>query len=311
MSSPASGLGVSADALDFAAQVAVLRAEKLEKLAPLLRDDLPSRVTSGKPDFLSDDLRASTGVAATAEVSSNRYDKYALALIDEVGDAGLVLDCGAGRRGVYFPSVVNFEIADYDTTDVIGVGEELPFKDASFDAVISIAVLEHVRNPFRCADEIARVLKPGGKLICCAPFLQPYHGYPHHYFNMSWQGLRALFEDELVIDDHKVTGSMTPVWTLSWMVESWAKGLPSAARERFLNLRLSDLLASPRELRSEDWAAQLPEGKNFELASATMLFATKPADPSDPPLQPRFRQDHYFKPRRPAPSWLRRLFRRR
>ncbi len=302
--------GVAAQAPDFADSMAAMRAAKLARLAPLLRDDLPSRLTRGKPDYLSEELRASSGVAETANVSSNRYDKHALALIERYAD-GLVLDCGAGRRGVYFPNVVNFEVVDYDTTDVIGVGEELPFRDSSFDAVISIAVLEHVRNPFRCADEIVRVLKPGGRLICCAPFLQPYHGYPHHYFNMSWQGLRALFEDDLVIEDHKVTGSMTPIWTLTWMVQSWAKGLPPAARERFLNLRLSDLMASPRELRHEDWVAQLPEGKNFELASATMLFAAKPLDPADPPAQPPFRQDHYFKPRRRPPAWLRRLFGRR
>ena len=87
-------------------------------------------------------------------------------------------------------NVVNYEIVDYDTTDVIGLGDTLPFNDCVFDAVISIAVLEHVRYPFACAAEIVRVLKRGGELECSVPFLQPLHGYPHHYYNMTSQGLR-------------------------------------------------------------------------------------------------------------------------
>jgi len=154
---------------------------------------------------------------------------------------GLVLDCGAGLRDVYYENVVNYEIVDYDTTDVIGLGEALPFEDNVFDAVISIAVLEHVRNPFACAAEIIRVLKPGGELVCSVPFPQPLHGYPHHYYNMTTQGLRALFERALIIDDLSVVSEGLPVWSLTWIIRSWAEGLDEPARSEFLSMRLGDL----------------------------------------------------------------------
>lgn len=44
----------------------------------------------------------------------------------------------------------------------VGVGEELPYNDASFDAVVCVDVLEHVSDLHQVLVGIARVLKPGG-----------------------------------------------------------------------------------------------------------------------------------------------------
>jgi len=100
----------------------------------------------------------------------------------------------AGLKSFSYPNVVNMEIVPYASTDAVGVGQSLPFPDDTFDAVLSIAVLEHVNDPFLCARELIRVLKPGGRLMCAVPFLQPEHGYPHHYFNMTRMGLAELFK---------------------------------------------------------------------------------------------------------------------
>ena len=140
------------------------KAKKLERIKPLLRNDLPHEYKDGYYDFLTEDLRSQFNIADTDAVSSNDYNPDVMDLV-RLNEHGLVLDCGAGRRSTYFDNVVNFEIVDYETTDVRGVGEVLPFIDESFDAVLSIAVLEHVKDPFLCAREIARVLKPGGQLV--------------------------------------------------------------------------------------------------------------------------------------------------
>ncbi|MBN2566854.1 class I SAM-dependent methyltransferase [Candidatus Woesearchaeota archaeon] len=47
--------------------------------------------------------------------------------------------------------------------------ERLPFKDASFDAVISLETLEHTSSPSRFLTELFRVLRPGGQLIMSLP----------------------------------------------------------------------------------------------------------------------------------------------
>ncbi len=49
----------------------------------------------------------------------------------------------------------------YDT----GVGEELPYQDAAFDAVVCVDVLEHVTDLDQVLREVARVLKPGGLFL--------------------------------------------------------------------------------------------------------------------------------------------------
>lgn len=47
----------------------------------------------------------------------------------------------------------------------VGVGEALPYDNASFDAVVCVDVLEHVADLSRVLAEVARVLRPGGVFL--------------------------------------------------------------------------------------------------------------------------------------------------
>ncbi|MDU8944436.1 bifunctional 2-polyprenyl-6-hydroxyphenol methylase/3-demethylubiquinol 3-O-methyltransferase UbiG [Ovoidimarina sediminis] len=47
----------------------------------------------------------------------------------------------------------------------VGVGEDLPYEDQSFDAVVCVDVLEHVRDLRQVMAEVARVLEPGGLFL--------------------------------------------------------------------------------------------------------------------------------------------------
>ena len=136
------------------------------------------------------------------------------------------------------------EIVPYPTTDVIGASEYLPFADESFDLFISVAVLEHVRDPFAAARELQRVLKPGGRIFAAVPFLQPYHAYPDHYYNMTSGGLRNLFSD-LEIERLDVPQSGGPIYTLTWILQAWRAALSPETAAAFDKMRVADLAVDP------------------------------------------------------------------
>jgi 2-polyprenyl-3-methyl-5-hydroxy-6-metoxy-1,4-benzoquinol methylase len=62
-------------------------------------------------------------------------------------------------------------------------GEDLPFEDESFDLVLSVQVLEHVKHPRRYVEEAWRVLKPGGHLyLACENYL----AFVEPHYRVAW-----------------------------------------------------------------------------------------------------------------------------
>lgn len=68
---------------------------------------------------------------------------------------------------------------------VLGSGMYLPIKDAAVDVCYSSNVLEHVPQPWRMAEEMIRVTRPGGLVFCSfTVWLSPWGGHetaPWHY----------------------------------------------------------------------------------------------------------------------------------
>ncbi len=52
---------------------------------------------------------------------------------------------------------------------VVGGGEHLPFRGESFHCVLLIDVLEHIPEDAKVAEEVRRVLRPGGLVLCMVP----------------------------------------------------------------------------------------------------------------------------------------------
>ena len=83
----------------------------------------------------------------------------------------------------------------------------MPFEDASFDAILHVYVFEHLHSPQLVANEIYRVLKPGGYMLGIIPFIHPYHarkgGY-RDYCRFSKDGIRVLFNQFKEVELFKI-----------------------------------------------------------------------------------------------------------
>lgn len=76
--------------------------------------------------------------------------------------------------------------------NLLGDGARLPIRDRSVDTVLSTEVLEHVPDPALLVYEMARVLKPGGKLLLTVPFIQPLHELPSDYYRFTPSSLHRF-----------------------------------------------------------------------------------------------------------------------
>jgi SAM-dependent methyltransferase len=115
-----------------------------------------------------------------------------------------VLDAGAGEAqyGHHFSRQrycaldlgVGDTAWDYSNLDAVGDLSALPFGDHVFEAALNVVTLEHVREPAKVVEELARVLAPGGRLLLVAPHEWEEHQQPHDYFRYTRYGLQYLLE---------------------------------------------------------------------------------------------------------------------
>lgn len=183
-------------------------------------------------------------------------DRWVAEQAEGVPRGSTVLDVGAGpgRYRALFAhcqyrahdfgqepgTVGQYTDLDY-TSDIVAI----PVPDRSFDVVLCTEVLEHVPEPIAAVQEMARILRPGGRLILTAPlgsFLhqEPYHFYggytPHWYLRflpaagldvLSVQASRGFFSwysqesqrFHALLDPRRTagTGWRWPVLTLVWL----------------------------------------------------------------------------------------------
>jgi SAM-dependent methyltransferase len=139
-----------------------------------------------------------------------------------------VLDVG-GRIQPYRPLVAD-RLAMYVAldpqfsalVDVVGVGEFLPFRSASFDVVLSTQVLGYATDPWGFASELHRVLVPGGGLFLSAPSLHPTHHDERWRFLPD--GLRILLRAFDCVEIHPEGNSLSGFFrTVATIIDDLAR----------------------------------------------------------------------------------------
>lgn len=157
-----------------------------------------------------------------------------------------VLVIGGSILGQCMESLMNTATLDLVESDVsfgprtmlICDAHNIPFEDESFDGVIAQAVLEHVVDPFRCCEEIHRVLKDQGVVYAETPFMQQVHGGRYDFTRFTHLGHRRLFRNFDEIDSGALSG---PGMALAWSYQYFLLSFTTSRTLRILIIIFTSL----------------------------------------------------------------------
>jgi len=110
---------------------------------------------------------------------------------------GVALNLGGGADS--YEGFTNIDLGRYPNVHIVSSLQNIPYKDASVDLVVSNSVLEHIYDYKSVIEEIYRVLKPGGYLYLSVPNLcMRHHEYDYHRWTMP--GLVELLGEFELVD---------------------------------------------------------------------------------------------------------------
>ena len=155
-------------------------------------------------------------------------------------------------------------------------GENLSFKDNSYDVVICSEVLEHVEDPEIALKELARVLKKGGKLAVSVPRFFPewlcwkisdeYSKTPGGHvriFRHSQLRKLATVEGLRYLSFHWAHGLHSPYWWLQCLF--WKNKEKSFLVKKYHQFLVWDLMKKPFLTRILEFILQPLIGKSVVM----------------------------------------------
>lgn len=179
---------------------------------PCFLDKDPSTGRAFGADLVSDDFYSqgllnklmkygSRIITSEFRINKKIYDT----VISDLDKDKIAIEIGSGKRRIS-PQFITLDIFPFESVDIISDAHSLPLKEKSVDFILLDAVLEHVKEPWRVADECCRVLKSGGKILCIVPFMHHFHAYPEDYFRFTTSGIKSLFEEKLDVTEVTLYG---------------------------------------------------------------------------------------------------------
>ena len=95
----------------------------------------------------------------------------------------LELGTGAGYLKHYIPSLITSEVFHVEDVDVIINGLNLPFQNASLNAIVMTNVFHHLHDPRSFFKEAARCVRPHGVVIMIEPWVTPWSRWVYSLFH--------------------------------------------------------------------------------------------------------------------------------
>ena len=77
---------------------------------------------------------------------------------------------------------------------------------------------------------MVRVCKPGGLILSEVAFMQPLHGVPFHFYNMTQWGVEQLFRQRCTIEESDWFGDLS--FTMNWLLDAAGVSTKLAAADR-------------------------------------------------------------------------------
>ncbi|ADO75876.1 Methyltransferase type 11 [Stigmatella aurantiaca DW4/3-1] len=191
----------------------------------------------------------------------------------------VILHLGSGNVPCADPRVISLDILPCKNADMVAEAEALPFQDGTIDYVESSAVFEHLYDPVAAIAEVKRVLKPGGFFRIDTAFMQGYHGFPGHYFNMTPQAVEAVLADDFLLTQAYVPDSATPLMTTLSLLDRFLVFLAPEDKARLLEMPLTQVLEQMRAdtTRRNPLLSSFDEFSHRSLAASFVVEARKPA----------------------------------
>ncbi len=161
---------------------------------------LPSKYVQVNGDFrvTNDETKVGIGYRLIGNIQAKNYSilisKYA---------GGMLLDLGCGNVSLYEmykDKVSGIYCADWPNSfhtitfqDFhLNLNHPFPIKSETFNTIILTDVMEHIANPLILWNELARILRPGGRIIIGVPFFHIIHEEPYDYFRYTEYRLRLF-----------------------------------------------------------------------------------------------------------------------
>jgi SAM-dependent methyltransferase len=111
------------------------------------------------------------------------YRKISEKLPDKALGPWVELGSGPGFSRDFIPGLMLTDIVKAPWHDRAASAESLPFADDSVGALVLLDVLHHLAAPARFFAEATRVLRPGGRVVLCEPYIGPLSYVPYRFFH--------------------------------------------------------------------------------------------------------------------------------